>query len=51
MCPACMTAVVIAGSVASTGALAALAMKKLGVTKAADNRLPRELNPKIGKDM
>ncbi len=36
MCPVCMTtAVLIAGSVASTGVLAAVAMKKSGVKNAA----------------
>jgi hypothetical protein len=39
MCPVCITtAVLIAGSVASTGGLAAVAMKKSGVKSAADNR-------------
>jgi len=38
MCPVCIaTAVVIAGGVASTGGLAAVAMKKFGVKNAADS--------------
>ena len=38
MCPVCIaTAVLIAGSAASGGGLAALAMKKLGVKKAPDS--------------
>jgi hypothetical protein len=38
MCPVCITtAVLIAGSVVSTGGLAAVAMKKFGVKNAADN--------------
>ena len=41
MCPVCVTtAVLIAGSVASAGGLAALAMKRSGVKKAADH--PKE---------
>ena len=36
MCPVCVAAVLIAGSVAaSTGGLAAVAMKKFGVKKTA----------------
>jgi hypothetical protein len=38
MCPVCITtAVMIAGSVTSTGGLAALAIKKFGVKNAVDN--------------
>jgi hypothetical protein len=38
MCPVCLTtAMLIAGSVISTGGLAAIAMKKLGVKHAANN--------------
>jgi hypothetical protein len=38
MCPLCIsTAMLIAGSVTSTGGLAAIAMKKLGVKHAVDN--------------
>jgi hypothetical protein len=38
MCPLCIaTAALIAGKVASTGGLAALAIKKLGVKNAVDN--------------
>src|SRR5262245_41506946 len=38
MCPVCIaTAVLIAGGVASTGGLAAVAMKKFGVKTAADS--------------
>jgi hypothetical protein len=38
MCPVCITtAVLIAGSVASTGGLAAVAMMKFGAKNAADN--------------
>ena len=37
MCPVCIaTAVLIAGSVTSTGGLAAIAIKKFGVKNAAD---------------
>jgi len=39
MCPVCATTVaLIAGSVASMGGLAAVAVKKLGVKNAADNQ-------------
>ena len=38
MCPVCITtAVLIAGSVTSTGGLAAIAIRKFGVKNAADN--------------
>jgi hypothetical protein len=38
MCPVCATTVaLVAGSVASMGGLAAVAMKKFGVKNAADN--------------
>jgi hypothetical protein len=38
MCPVCITtAVLIAGSVISTGRLAAIAIKKFGVQNAVDN--------------
>ena len=38
MCPMCIaTAVLIAGSVTSTGGLAAIVIKKFGVKNAADN--------------
>ena len=38
MCPVCITtAVLIAGGVASTGGLAAVAMKKFGVKNAPDS--------------
>ena len=38
MCPACIaTAMLIAGSVTSTGGLAAIALKKFGVKNAEDN--------------
>jgi hypothetical protein len=38
MCPVCIaTAVLIAGSVTSTGGLSAIAIKKFGVKNAADN--------------
>ena len=38
MCPVCMTtALLIAGSVTSTGGLAAIAIKKFGVKNAVDN--------------
>jgi hypothetical protein len=38
MCPVCLTtAVLIAGSVISTGGLAAIAIKKFGVKNAVDN--------------
>jgi len=38
MCPVCIaTAALIAGSVTSSGGLAAIAIKKLGVKNAADN--------------
>ena len=38
MCPVCITtAVLIAGSVTSTGGLAAIALKKFGVKSAVDN--------------
>jgi hypothetical protein len=38
MCPVCLaTAMLIAVSVTSTGGLAAVAMKKLGVKNAVDN--------------
>jgi len=38
MCPVCITtAVLIAGSATSTGGLAAVVMKKLGVKRTADN--------------
>jgi hypothetical protein len=38
MCPLCLsTAALIAGSVTSTGGLAAIAMKKFGVKNAGDN--------------
>jgi hypothetical protein len=38
MCPVCVTtAVLIAGSVTSTGGLAAIALKKFGVKSAVDN--------------
>ena len=38
MCPVCLTtAVLIAGSVTSTGGLSAIAIKKFGVKNAADN--------------
>jgi hypothetical protein len=38
MCPVCLTtALLIAGSVASTGGLAAIAIKTFGVKKAVDN--------------
>ena len=39
MCPACLaTAVMIASGIASTGGLAAFAMKKLGAKNATDGR-------------
>ena len=39
MCPVCMTAaVLIAGSVATTGGIAAIALRKPGTKNAADNR-------------
>ena len=42
MCPVCITtAVLIAGSATSTGGLAAVVMKKLGVKRAVEN--PSEL--------
>jgi hypothetical protein len=38
MCPLCLTTVaLIAGSLTSTGALAAIAIKKFGVKSIADN--------------
>ena len=38
MCPACITAaLLIAGSVASTAGLAAIVIRKIGVTNAVDN--------------
>ena len=38
MCPVCITtAMLIAGSVTSTGGLAAIAIRKFGVKDAADN--------------
>jgi hypothetical protein len=38
MCPVCITtAVLIAGSVTSTGGLGAIAIKKFGVKNAVDN--------------
>jgi hypothetical protein len=38
MCPVCITtAALIAGSVTSTGGLAAIAIRKFGVKNAADN--------------
>jgi hypothetical protein len=38
MCPVCITtAVLIAGSATSTGGLAAVVMKKLGVKRAVEN--------------
>jgi hypothetical protein len=38
MCPVCITtAVLIAGSVTSTGGLAAIAIKKFGANSAVDN--------------
>jgi hypothetical protein len=38
MCPVCLaTALLITGSVASSGGLAAIVIKKLGVKNAADN--------------
>ena len=38
MCPVCLiTAVLIAGSLTSTGGLAAIAIKKFGVKNAVDN--------------
>ena len=38
MCPMCITtALLIAGSATSTGGLAAIAIKKLGVKNAVDN--------------
>ncbi len=38
MCPICIaTAVLIAGKVTSTGGVAAIVIKKLGVKNAADN--------------
>ncbi|MBB5340847.1 hypothetical protein HDF13_003180 [Edaphobacter lichenicola] len=38
MCPVCIaTAVLIAGSVTSTGGLSAIAIKKFGVKNAVDN--------------
>jgi hypothetical protein len=38
MCPVCLTtAVLIAGSVISTGGLTAIAIKKFGVKNAVDN--------------
>jgi hypothetical protein len=38
MCPVCLTtAVLIAGSVTSTGGLSAIAIKKFGVKNAVDN--------------
>jgi hypothetical protein len=52
MCPACIaTALMIAGSVISTGGLATIAIKKLGMKNAVDNhpaptpsKLSRESN-------
>jgi len=39
MCPVCLTtAMLIAGSVTSTGGLAAIAIKKFGVTNAVDHQ-------------
>jgi hypothetical protein len=39
MCPVCLTtAVFLAGKAASTGGLAAIAMKKLGVKNAEDHK-------------
>jgi len=50
MCPVCITtAVLIAGSATSTGGLAAIAIKRFGVKKAADNHpapTPSELSRK-----
>ena len=41
MCPFClMTALLIAGGVTSTGGLAAIAIKKLGVKSAVENNSP-----------
>jgi hypothetical protein len=38
MCPVCLTtAALIAGSVTSTGGLAAIAVRKFGIKNAADN--------------
>jgi hypothetical protein len=38
MCPVCLTtAVLIAGSATSTGGLAAIAIRKIGMKKAVDN--------------
>ena len=37
MCPVCIaTAMLLAGSVTSTGGLAAIALKKIGISRAAD---------------
>jgi hypothetical protein len=52
MCPVCLTtAALIAGSVTSTGGLAAVAIRKFGVKNAIDNhpaptpsKLPRTMN-------
>ena len=46
MCPVCITtAVMIAGSVTSTGGLAAIAIKKFGVKNAVDNN-PAQPDPR-----
>jgi len=47
MCPACLaTAMLIAGSVASTGGLAAIVIRKFGV-KNAVNHLPDQTQSQI----
>lgn len=45
MCPVCITtAVLIAGSATSTGGLAAIAIRKFGVTNTADDNSARTKN-------
>jgi hypothetical protein len=45
MCPICITtAALIAGSVTSTGGLAAIAIRKFGVKNAADNNPAQRRN-------
>jgi hypothetical protein len=46
MCPVCITtAALIAGSVTSTGGLAAIAIRKLGGKNATNNPRPTPSNP------
>jgi hypothetical protein len=50
MCPVCITtAALIAGSVTSTGGLAAIAIKKIGVKNAADKNPAQRRNQDVNQ--